>query len=101
MELSSCEISVLIISTVATLTTCYMWYKYLQELHRNMEKKVYIMWDYHHSHQHFAIVLMIVMLSIFMYVNTFVNLTSESFAEHLVYNVLVIFFLIPHLQSED
>lgn len=100
METNSWDIATFIIITLATAWTVWVWWSYLYRLHKQMEEKDYIYWDLHHSNQHFVGVFLIIMLSIFSYVNTFGTDIQNSFIEHLIYNITMSFFLLPHLINE-
>lgn len=94
------EIVVLITMAVITFWHTFLAGKYLWKLHKDIDKKIYIDNDYHHSHAHFWIVGILMILSILMFVHTFHWDFSETFMEHLFYNLACIFVILPHLQSE-
>ena len=101
LTIRDCEVTVLVVTWILTIANVIMAFRYLKELYKNMQEWKYIQWDKHHSHQHFAIAWIMAIISIMMFINSFsTKAVSETFVEHLFYNLLCIFVLYPHLFSE-
>lgn len=94
------EIVVLSIMTIITTWHTFIAWRYIYTLNKDIEKGKYIGDSYHHSHAHFGIVGVLMLISIFMYYNTFSGDLQWLFFEHILYNLACIFVIYPHLFSE-
>ena len=102
LVIRDCEVTVLVVTGALTFINVSMAFKYVKKLHDDIHNEKYIQWDKHHSHQHFAIVWICAIISILMFINTFyTKAISETFVEHLAFNLLCIFVIFPHLFNEE
>ena len=97
-----CEVTVLVITFIATLANITIAMKYLVGLYHNMQQWKFIEWDEHHSKQHFAIVGICAIISFAMFLNSFwLKHEQWVFLEHLFFDLVCIFVIYPHLMSEQ
>ena len=101
LTIRDCEVTVLVVTGILTCINVWIAFRYLKKLYTDMHNWKYIQDDEHHSHKHFAIVWIAAIISILMFLNSFdTKAVSESFVEHLAFNLLCIFVLYPHIIEE-
>ena len=97
-----CEITVVVIIWILTFINLIIGIQYMIVLHRDIVKWVYIYGEKIHSQKHFAIIGILLILSVLMFYNTFTSdYISETFLEHLLYNLACLFIVFPHIFEEQ
>ena len=103
MDFKTCELTVFITILISTAISLLIGGKHLLKVIKGIKNGVFVKWDIHHSNQHLAIYWTTMLISAFMFFNTSFNAEhlTETFVEHLFYNLMCIFIIYPHLNTEE